>query len=158
MDQKTLIKDLALIVILIVAGLLIYLALPSTNTMQTNDTAGQNSNTNEQQTGAQLRVEVITEGTGKTAENNTRVSVNYRGTLEDGTEFDSSYRRNQAFEFNLGRGEVIPGWELGVLGMKVGEKRKLVIPPQLAYGAGGVPGVIPPNATLIFEVELVGVN
>jgi FKBP-type peptidyl-prolyl cis-trans isomerase len=86
------------------------------------------------------------------------VLVNYRGTLENGQEFDSSYSRNQPFSFPLGAGRVIRGWDEGVAGMKVGGKRKLVIPPDLAYGERGAGGVIPPNATLIFEVELLRVG
>ncbi len=83
--------------------------------------------------------------------------MNYRGTLENGKEFDSSYERGP-FNFPLGAGRVIKGWDEGVAGMKVGGKRKLVIPPELGYGTRGAGGVIPGNATLIFEVELLGIN
>ncbi len=97
-------------------------------------------------------------GTGEEATPGKKVTVNYVGTLTDGTKFDSSYDRNQPFSFTLGAGQVIPGWDEGVAGMKVGGKRKLTIPPSLGYGTGGVPGTIPGNATLIFEVELLKVE
>ena len=85
------------------------------------------------------------------------VAVHYRGALEDGTEFDNSYDRGQPFTFPLGRGQVIPGWDEGIALMQVGGKAKLIIPPELAYGESGAGGVIPPNATLTFEVELVSI-
>lgn len=107
---------------------------------------------------AKLEIVDIEVGTGKTADVGQRVSVHYTGTLEDGTKFDSSKDRNAPFEFNLGRGEVIKGWDQGVQGMKEGGKRKLIIPSHLAYGKRGVPGVIPPGATLIFEVELLSIK
>ncbi|HSX02468.1 MAG TPA: FKBP-type peptidyl-prolyl cis-trans isomerase [Candidatus Saccharimonadia bacterium] len=97
-------------------------------------------------------------GTGAEAVSGKKVTVNYVGTLANGTKFDSSYDRNQPFSFNLGAGEVIKGWDQGVVGMKVGGKRKLVIPPDLGYGSQGAGSSIPPNATLTFEVELLGVN
>jgi peptidylprolyl isomerase len=97
-------------------------------------------------------------GTGPVVEKGDIIAVHYLGTLPDGTKFDSSYDRGEPFAFKLGSGSVIPGWEEGFLSMKVGGKRKLVIPPTLAYGENGVPGAIPANATLIFEVELLGIK
>ncbi len=105
-----------------------------------------------------LKIEVLNEGEGEAIENGDNASVHYVGTLEDGTKFDSSIDRGIPFDFNLGAGQVIKGWDLGVLGMKVGEKRKLIIPSNLAYGENGIPGAIPPNATLIFEVELLEIK
>ncbi|HEY9685604.1 MAG TPA: FKBP-type peptidyl-prolyl cis-trans isomerase [Coleofasciculaceae cyanobacterium] len=103
-------------------------------------------------------VEDIAVGSGKDAKLGDTVSVNYTGTLMNGQKFDSSYDRNEPFEFTLGEGRVIEGWERGISGMKVGGKRILTIPPEKAYGEGGAPPVIPPNATLKFEVELVDIQ
>lgn len=105
-----------------------------------------------------LKIDDIKPGTGVAAEIGNTVFVHYVGTLEDGTKFDSSKDRNEPFSFTLGVGQVIKGWDLGVLGMKVGGVRKLTISPDLAYGQAGIPGVIPENATLIFEVELLEVR
>lgn len=105
-----------------------------------------------------LIYEDTTVGTGATATAGQTVTVHYTGWLTNGTKFDSSKDRNQPFSFHLGAGEVIRGWDEGVAGMKVGGTRKLTIPPQLGYGARGAGGVIPPNATLVFEVELLGVK
>ncbi len=106
----------------------------------------------------QVKIEDIQVGTGAAAVPGTTITVNYTGTLTDGTVFDSSYQRNQPFTLQLGAGQVIPGWEQGLEGMKVGGKRKLTIPPSLGYGAQGAGNVIPPNATLIFEIELLDVK
>lgn len=106
----------------------------------------------------ELKFEDLAEGEGDAANAGNRVTVHYTGWLEDGSKFDSSLDRNEPFIFPLGEGRVIQGWDLGVQGMKVGGKRKLVIPPHLGYGARGAGGVIPPNATLIFEVELLAVR
>jgi peptidylprolyl isomerase len=97
-------------------------------------------------------------GKGAAAKSGDTVSVHYVGTLADGTKFDSSRDRGQPFVFTLGKGQVIRGWDQGVVGMKVGGKRKLVIPPALAYGDHGMGGAIPPNSTLTFEVELMDVK
>lgn len=105
-----------------------------------------------------VQIEILKEGAGAVAKNDDKVTVHYIGTLENGVKFDSSVDRETPFEFNLGAGQVIPGWEIGVEGMKVGEKRKLTIPSELAYGQNGAGSAIPPNATLIFEVELLGIK
>ena len=105
-----------------------------------------------------LVIEELKVGTGPVAKAGQTVTVNYTGWLTNGQKFDSSVDRNEPFTFHLGAGEVIKVWDEGVQGMKVGGKRKLTIPPSLGYGARGAGGVIPPNATLIFEVELLGVK
>ncbi len=104
----------------------------------------------------ELKIEELKPGTGAEAKAGQPVSVHYTGWLTDGKKFDSSIDRGQPFKFQLGAGQVIPGWDKGVVGMKVGGKRKLTIPPSMGYGAAGAGGVIPPNATLVFEVELLG--
>jgi len=105
-----------------------------------------------------LKYEDLVVGEGATAQRGQSVEVHYTGWLTDGKKFDSSVDRGQPFSFKLGVGQVIKGWDEGVAGMKVGGRRKLSIPPQLGYGARGAGGVIPPNAELIFEVELLGVK
>ena len=105
-----------------------------------------------------LKYQDVKQGTGDVATAGKNVSVHYTGWLTNGTKFDSSKDRGQPFEFPLGGGRVIRGWDEGVQGMKVGGVRKLTIPPELGYGARGAGGVIPPNATLVFEVELLGVK
>ena len=104
-----------------------------------------------------LKITDLLVGDGEEATSGATVSVNYRGTLENGDEFDSSYGRSP-FSFPLGAGRVIKGWDEGVAGMKVGGKRRLVIPPDLGYGSRGAGNVIPPNATLVFEVELLEIQ
>ena len=106
----------------------------------------------------EMKIEDIKVGTGAVAEVDKNVSVHYTGWLTNGKKFDSSKDRGEPFTFPLGGGRVIKGWDQGVAGMKVGGVRKLTIPPSLGYGPRGAGGVIPPNATLVFEVELLGVN
>lgn len=110
------------------------------------------------ETDSGLRYKVIQKGDGKKAEKGNMVSVHYKGQLADGTVFDSSYKRNQPLDFQVGVGQVIPGWDEGICLLNVGDKARLVIPSDLGYGAAGAGGVIPPNATLIFDVELMGVK
>jgi FKBP-type peptidyl-prolyl cis-trans isomerase FkpA len=109
-------------------------------------------------TASGLVIEDVVVGEGDEACAGQMVSVHYTGWLTNGTKFDSSKDRNEPFEFSLGARHVIAGWDEGVQGMKIGGSRKLTIPPQLGYGARGAGGVIPPNATLVFEVELLGLS
>ena len=109
-------------------------------------------------TSSGLRYQLVQKGSGAKAEKGQTVSVHYKGSLPDGTVFDSSYSRNQPIDFKLGVGQVIPGWDEGISLLQVGDKARLVIPPYLGYGAQGAGGVIPPNATLLFDVELMAVK
>ncbi len=112
----------------------------------------------EQTTASGLKYTDEVVGTGETPKSGQTVSVHYTGTLTDGKKFDSSRDRNQPIVFTIGVGQVIKGWDEGIMTMKVGGKRKLSIPPDLAYGSSGAGGVIPPNATLLFDVELVSIK
>ena len=129
-----------------------------------NNSSTQNApaaNTEEQlkfEVGDELRAEIIREGTGEEAKSGDKATVHYIGVLEDGTKFDSSLDRDQPIVFTLGAGQVIRGWDLGVIGMKVGEIRRLYIPSEFGYGERGAGSSIPPNANLIFEVELLAVE
>jgi FKBP-type peptidyl-prolyl cis-trans isomerase len=107
---------------------------------------------------SELKIEQLRAGDGAEATQGQTVTVHYVGTLTDGKKFDSSRDRGKGFSFKLGAGQVIKGWDQGVLGMKIGEQRRLTIPPHLGYGDRGFPGAIPPAATLVFEVELLAVG
>jgi FKBP-type peptidyl-prolyl cis-trans isomerase FkpA len=109
-------------------------------------------------TASGLVIEEVILGEGNEAQAGQKVSVHYTGWLTNGNKFDSSVDRDEPFDFSLGRGQVIRGWDEGVAGMKIGGKRKLTIPPELGYGSRGAGGVIPPDATLVFDVELLAVR
>ncbi len=127
-------------------------------TVEEQDSGSEGSDADLVTTDSGLQYQDLVVGEGDQPQTNQVVFVQYTGRLMDGTVFDSSYRRNQPFAFRLGVGEVIRGWDEGVATMKVGGKRRLIIPPELAYGSRGAGNVIPPNATLDFEVELIGIQ
>lgn len=162
------------IIIVLVAAALIFFALKkaerkdvapaadmSTSSTPTTNTSMNTTPTTEQPVAPapnQLLMTTVKEGTGPEAKEGDTLAVHYTGYLADGTKFDSSVDRGTPFEFTLGEGRVIQGWELGIKGMKKGEVRKLLIPAQYGYGEAGFPGVIPGNATLAFEVELIEIK
>jgi len=154
------------VVIAVMAGYLVYSLMPNKSAKPTPSDAksvvktqeiNQTNETN-METVSELKIETLVDGSGVEAKAGDTVSVHYTGTLLDGTKFDSSVDRGVPFEFNLGAGEVIKGWDQGVAGMKVGEKRKLTIPSDLAYGSSGAGPIIKPNSTLVFEVEMMKIN
>jgi len=168
-DKKYLFATIFLVILAVIGGIVVFsgrgssqkqlLATPpSTSTIEATLEPTATSSAKPLMQVDKLIIQDEKVGTGVEAIAGKKVTVNYIGTLTDGTKFDSSYDRNQTFTFNLGAGEVVPGWDQGVAGMKVGGKRKLTVPSTLAYGVQGIPGVIPGGATLIFEVELLKVE
>ncbi len=150
-----------IISIIVSVIILIVLVVGAYNLMQPSKNTNQKNT--QQQTPANfdirgMKVEVLKQGTGEGAKVGDRIVVNYVGTLTNGTKFDSSIDRKHPFPYTLGKNQVIRGWELGILGMKIGEKRKLTIPPSLAYGDAGRPPIIPKSATLIFEIDMLSIN
>ena len=164
MSKKAIIWSVIIIIILIIGGAYFFLQNNKTaNPNNTNATSTASLNNASPQNNMSfdiqgMKVDVLQQGTGDAAKTGDTVTVNYTGTLTDGTKFDSSLNPGRTpFQFTLGQNKVIQGWELGVVGMKVGEKRKLTIPPELGYGSQTV-GPIPANSTLVFEVDLLGIN
>ncbi len=161
MNKKIII--IGVIVALAIIGLVIFIFFGKSKDNKKVDTSpGQEHLPTTQSTSsanaADFKIEDIKVGNGTAVKSGDTVSINYIGTLTDGTKFDSTYDRKVPFETKIGVGQVIKGWDKGVVGMKVGGKRKLTIPPSLGYGAQGGGSKIPPNATLIFEVELMGIK
>ncbi|WP_281184776.1 FKBP-type peptidyl-prolyl cis-trans isomerase [Trichlorobacter lovleyi] len=142
--MRNLIKMCSVVVLAIFCAMPVHAAETKVNKMTTTDSG--------------LRYVDLVVGKGASPTRGRQVKVHYTGTLENGTRFDSSVDRRQPFSFIIGIGQVIKGWDEGVMGMKVGGKRKLVIPANLGYGARGAGGVIPPNTTLLFDVELLDVQ
>lgn len=149
-------------VVAVVVGGLIYITIKGDSPSQGGAVGQENTNNMENGTEDGVKIVVVKEGTGPEAKAGDTVSMNYTGALVDGTVFDSNvdpkFGHVEPFIFTLGTGQVIKGWEVGVAGMKVGEKRTLSLSPEFAYGSTGAGGVIPPNATLNFEVELLAIN
>jgi hypothetical protein len=160
--QRTIIGVIVFLVVVVI-GYLVYRDYSSRSQTQaypigTLDSTPPAPSANAVTTASGLKYEDLQVGDGATAKTGDSVSVNYTGWLQDGTKFDSSLDRGQAFDFTLGAGEVIPGWDEGVVGMNVNGTRLLVIPPSLAYGSSGSGSTIPPDATLTFEVQLVAIK
>ena len=158
--NKNILIALVIILIVVAAGA-IYFSLPKKNNNMTQTTnSSDQSATNFDIQG--MKVEILKQGTGEGAKAGDNISVNYTGTLTDGTKFDSSvdpsFGHVAPFPYTLGNNQVIQGWELGLLGMKVGEERKLTIPPELAYGAQSPSSLIPANSTLVFDITMVSIN
>jgi len=152
MNKKIILLSI-IIGVMIFGGAYVFSGINNDNFSEGNLMESINNNQNNM-----LKIDTIVEGSGVESKAGDNLTVHYTGTLEDGTKFDSSVDRGSPFSFILGIGQVIEGWEKGMEGMKVGEKRKLTIQPEYGYGARGVPGVIPSNAVLIFEVELLAIK
>lgn len=151
MSKAILITVIVVLLVVVILGL--YLVL---NSNKVSPTGKQNTGTSFEIQG--MKVEILKQGSGVGAKAGDYVTTHYTGTLQDGKEFDSSIKRNAPFTFQLGQNRVIKGWDLGVVGMKVGETRKLTIPYELAYGADGFPPTIPQKATLTFVINLLAIN
>lgn len=160
MDRQVIMRSCAIICTLLAVAALVYLvsqnkAADSSDTESTaNSNLTTNTNTMSEEQNSKLKIDIIKEGSGDGAKKGQTVAVDYTGKFTDGKVFDSSIPRNEPLVLTLGAGMVIQGWDLGIVGMKVGEERRLTIAPELAYGASGIGGVIPPNATLIFDVTM----
>lgn len=154
MQKFILISVIVVIVIAIVLGLYFILANPMPkNTLPTDNTTAGNTNSGNNPMAKGLKVEILQQGVGEGAKAGDTVTVNYVGMLTNGTKFDSSIDRNSPFTFPIGKDRVIKGFDNGVLGMKLGEKRRLTIPPELAYGSAKMT-LIPPNSTLVYDIEM----
>ena len=152
-------KIILIVAVLFIIGVAGFFLIKDLNNKNIEENETINTTNNMNQETNELKIETLKEGQGNSAQNGDVVSVHYVGTLENGIKFDSSLDRGQPFSFTLGAGQVIKGWDLGVIGMKIGEKRKLIIPSDFAYGDAGIPQAgIPAKATLIFEVELLAIN
>jgi peptidylprolyl isomerase/FKBP-type peptidyl-prolyl cis-trans isomerase FkpA len=153
---------ISVIILIIAVMAVIYFSLPKQNTatkMQPQTNQNQQVSTTATSFDIQgMTVDILKQGTGDGAKAGDNIVVNYVGTLTDGTKFDSSIDRNQPFPYTLGTGQVIKGWELGLLGMKDGEERKLTIPPELAYGSQSPSPLIPANSILIFDITMLSIN
>ena len=156
MDKKkqSLMYITIIVLLMALVSVTFRLRMEETNVVaNTQGSLSNNSTTMDNNNVTELKIDVLQEGSGPESKNGDNISVDYTGMLTDGKVFDSSVGR-APFTLTLGAGQVIKGWEQGLLGMKVGEKRKLTIPSDLAYGKSGYPGAIPPDATLVFDVEL----
>ena len=161
MENKNVIV-LVVLIVLLVFGTILLTGNNKNGELQGNDIIFKDNTKEDNQSNEEkmeLKIEVLQEGDGETVtKKGDTISVHYTGTLEDGTKFDSSIDRGEPFSFIIGAGQVIQGWEQGTLDMKVGEKRKLTIPSELGYGSRGAGVTIPPNATIIFDIELMDVQ
>lgn len=160
MKKERIIMISSVVVVIILFFIILNVTSPSNKNDNTDLTSSTIPSPTDQTTAedfSEFKIEDITQGTGADVKDGDTVSVNYLGTLIDGTKFDSSYDRETPFEFTVGAGQVIEGWDKGLVGMKVGGKRKLSIPSSMGYGASGA-GSIPPNAGLIFEIELLEIK
>lgn len=159
MNRTISLVSFAVVAVVVIVGGVWYSEKMSQENKQAQSTAGEQAIAEQNTIMGNLKTNDVMVGTGAEAKNGDTVNVLYTGSLDDGTVFDASSKHgNQPFSFTLGAGQVIKGWDLGVLGMKVGGKRELIIPSDLGYGASGAGGVIPPNATLHFTVELLSIG